>query len=79
MDRGAQVDRVKLDYMLLAIPDWAVSYVVRRNTCRLSCWAILGLQRQRSSVIGRSNGRDVLRLIGRIVWESRREVVWSKE
>ena len=77
LDRGAQLDLVQLDGYLEAIPDWAVSFVARRNACRSSCWAVLELARRHSSVIG-GNNRDVLRLIARLVWDQRRDEIRGK-
>jgi hypothetical protein len=76
LDRGARLERVKLDKHLEAIPDWAVSFVACRKSCRASCWALLELARRRSRVIG-GNSRDVLCLISRVVWESRHEETWA--
>lgn len=74
LDCGAQLERVKLDDDV-RIPAWAKKIVARRQVCRLSCWAVLQLARQRSSVIG-GNNRDVLRLITQIIWNNRCDASW---
>lgn len=72
LDYGAKLERVALDGGMFtsSIPDWAVSFVARRNAHRASCWAVLELARRRSRVV-RGNGRDALKLVARIVWQSR--------
>ena len=75
LDRGARVELVKLDDCLKVIPDWVVSFVARRNACRSSCWAVLELARRRSEAIG-YNRRDVLGIVARMVWDSRRDECW---
>jgi ankyrin repeat protein len=60
LDRGAQLERVKLDNGLKAIPEWAVSFVARRNACRSSCVAVLELARRRSRVIGGNTKAELL-------------------
>ena len=76
LDHGAHLEVVKLDGSLRAIPDWAVSFVARRNACRSSCWAVLELARRRSCVIG-GNTRDVLGLLARMIWDQRRDESWN--
>lgn len=71
LDRGAQLEGVKLDGLLNSIPEWAISFALRRAACRLSSRAVLQLARRCSRVIG-GNGKDVLRLISRLIWGSRR-------
>lgn len=79
LDHGARLDRVKLDgEYVKAIPEWAVAFAARRDACRVSCWVVLKLARCRSPVIGR-NQRDVLGIVARIVWESRRDPSWVHE
>jgi ankyrin repeat protein len=74
LDRGARLDLVKS----LPIPEWATAFVACRNACRSSCYAMLELARRRSNVIG-GNRRDVLGLIARLVWASRREELWERK
>lgn len=76
LDRGAQLERIKLDSDLNGIPNWAVAFVARRRACRSSCWAVLELARRCSRDIG-GNRRDVLQLIARMIWDSRRDKLWE--
>jgi hypothetical protein len=76
LDRGAQLNRVKLDDRLREIPHWALSFVTCRDACRLACRAILQLQRRHSGAIG-ANGRDVLHLVAVFIWESRCHPAWE--
>lgn len=76
LDHGAQFERATFDLDASEIPEWAVSFVARRNACRSSCRAMLELTRRRSQVIG-TNNRDVLGLIARIIWHSRRDKSWG--
>jgi hypothetical protein len=77
LDRGAKLERVMLDDVLKAIPFWAVSFFACRNACKLSCWAVLELARRQSRVID-GNSRDVLCIIARMVWQSRRDQCWKE-
>lgn len=69
VDRGAQLHPLKGTYSG-SVPESIVASVSRGNSWRATV-AVLSLQRRCSPIIGTLNGRDVLRLVGRIVWSSR--------
>lgn len=76
LTRGAQLGNVKLDEHLTEIPDWCFELVAHRNACREAARAMLELKRRRSHVIV-ANGKDVLWLLGRLVWASRTNSQWA--
>lgn len=53
-----------------------ISIFKGRDACKYVCFAILELAKRRAKSIG-GNGRDVLGLIARMVWESRCTVSWD--
>lgn len=67
---------VSSDEEIDIVPDWVMRLVAHRNACRAACTALLQLARRRSLILG-GNGRDVLRLISRIVWASRKSPSWA--
>lgn len=77
IEYGAQLERVKLDYNMESIPDWAISFVACRKACRLSSYAVLELARRGSPVIG-GNRRDALWLVARRVWNTRQDESWNE-
>jgi ankyrin repeat protein len=62
---------------LVYLPKWVRSFMECRKACRSSCYAILELARRKSKVIG-GNRRDVLGLISRIIWNTRKNEEWEK-
>lgn len=70
IDHGANINKVDGD---IKIPN-IVSYIYHRGDCRLGARAILQLQYRHSQVIHTGSvpcGRDVLRLIAKLVWAHR--------
>jgi ankyrin repeat protein len=68
---------VKLDKELSSIPEYATEDVSRRNACRGASYVIASLRRRGSSLIG-ANGRDVLSILAKTIWVSRKDEKWSK-
>lgn len=50
---------------------WAKRYQHHREQTRMSAIIVLGLVMKKSRIVGRCNGRDVLRMIARCVWSTR--------
>lgn len=69
INAGAQLEAVQRDKGVPRIPMWASALASRREACRAASIAVVGLLHH-SRLIG-GNGKDVLRLIGRMVWQSR--------
>lgn len=74
--RGAKVDSAK------AVPNWVPKWVEQRNhcfsACRAAASAILQLKARCSSVIGASNGKDVLMLVAAVILETRQSWKWVR-
>lgn len=51
-------------------------YLIRRAQCSISSVTIIGLPKVRSPAV-RGNGRDVMRIIAWMVWETRCQEMWS--
>lgn len=47
------------------------AFISQRNACREASQAILRLQKQHSSALGKCNGRDVLKIVAKCVWSHR--------
>jgi ankyrin repeat protein len=73
IDQGARLEKIRVAPNIP--PPWAEDMFLGRQACRSSALAFAGLRR-RSRVIG-GNGRDVLQLIARLIWESRRSEQWN--
>lgn len=76
MERGARLENVVLDEFLTCIPPFAQSFHVKRSNSRRAAFAILGLRKRQSLVIG-PNGRDVLLLVATRVWFTRWLDEWT--
>jgi ankyrin repeat protein len=73
---GARVEDVVLDDKLPVIPDWVNEFASARLLCRRATIALIGAHKfHRTCVIG-SSDVNVVRLIGRFVWESRLDNAW---
>lgn len=75
LDHGAKFENLKYKSTLQP-PHWARLFVARRIACRASCWAMLKLAKQRSPLIS-GNGRDVLGLLAREIWKTRKCEAWA--
>lgn len=53
------------------LPNCLVDFIATRTERRLVCIIVLGFHRCRSKIIGSRNGKDILRMIARCVWETR--------
>lgn len=73
IDNGAKLENVKLDSELCDIPEWAVLYAARHEAAKQACRAVLQLAKRKSNVIGKHNGRDVLRLVAKQIWIHRKQ------
>lgn len=67
LDRGAILALMKKQN---EITDWMKNFVEKRNEMRKIARAVTQLRKQRSKVIG-ENGRDVLGLIAKCIWQER--------
>lgn len=76
LKHDANLRCVKIDNQLPRIPKWVSSCLAPINACRAACWALLELTKQRATVV-RGNGKDVLQIVARLVWESRRGESWA--
>lgn len=79
LDRGAQLDVVKAKSRQHNLEiyriEWAEAFVVKRNRCRKAARAILTLYRRPKCIYG--NGKDVLVLIARFLWRTRKNDNWT--
>ncbi len=75
INRGANITFVKLDYNLGSVPEWIYKFIESRETCRRVAIIMMGLYRfKRCKFEG--NNKDVLRIIGKIIWSSRNQDLW---
>lgn len=54
-----------------ASPQWVLEFMAAREKVRVACIVVLGLLKTKSQSVGDRNGKDVLRMIGRCLWETR--------
>lgn len=64
---------------LTEIPFWALDIAKCRKNCLSVCWAMLQLRRRKSNALLGQNGRDVLRLVARLVWQTRQDEAWLRQ
>jgi ankyrin repeat protein len=77
LDRGA--DPLKINTApAFVIPGWVTGVVAKRQACRAACRAVLSLLRRKATVLG-DNGRDVLVVIAKMMWETRKSMGWSSK
>lgn len=73
IDAGAQISNTEKEVRFRGghVPRPATSFVKTRIATRATSMAMLQLARRRSQVFGGYNGREVLEMIARCVWETR--------
>lgn len=71
LSAGCKLSKVVLDASLPSIPQWVLVLIADRDARRAAAFGVLQLAKRRSSVIG-GNGRDVLRLLARMILEWRK-------
>lgn len=69
LDAGANLGLV--NRCAVTIPEWVHRFVKHREYVRQTTLIVLGLKRARSRSLGCVNGKDVLCVIARCVWETR--------
>lgn len=78
LDRGASFEAVLKASKGKSTPiykrDWIEKFLEKRNCCREAAWTILALFRK--SPVLQGNGKDVLILIAKRIWESRKNEAW---
>jgi hypothetical protein len=79
IDRGGKVSNVKLDRNVRAIPNWITTFITSRSRCRFAATIIIGIHKYHRTIITGNNDINVLRLIGKHVWSTRMNDVWSRK
>jgi ankyrin repeat protein len=79
LDRGASYDAVLKAYegkrTIIYRRAWIENILAKRKSCRDAAWAILNLGKRQQAL--RDNDKNVLSLIAKWVWESRKNKAWS--
>jgi ankyrin repeat protein len=78
IDRGGKVSTVKLDKFVPAIPDWIASFIASRSNCRSVAIVLVGIHKHHRTNITVDNDINVLQLIGKHIWSTRMDGVWSQ-
>jgi ankyrin repeat protein len=76
VDRGAKVSNVKLE-CLPAIPDWIDNFIASRSRCRSVAIVIIAIHKHHRTHSTCNNDINVLQIIGKHIWSTRMDDVWS--
>lgn len=76
LDVGARCERLPKDN---ALPDWVTVMVNKRQRCRDCCRTFYGVLRKRwLTARGERVPRDMINVLTRMLWESRRDAGWQE-
>jgi ankyrin repeat protein len=78
IDRGGKISNEALRKFVPTFPDWLDIFLKVRTNCRSAATIIVGIHKYRRTSITGNNDINVLRLIGKHVWSTRMEDVWSQ-
>ena len=74
LDAGARICDLKEDFNY---PEWFTSMLSRRSRCKSSALALLGLLRKRWRAGTEKVPLDMIRMLTRLVWDTRRDNRWQ--
>jgi ankyrin repeat protein len=75
---GANVNNVKLNRAVPAIPDWIQRMVAAKSCCRTVAIILIGIHKHRYTDVTGPNDINVIRYIAKFVWASRGDEVWEE-
>jgi hypothetical protein len=78
IDRGANVSTVFLSAYLPTIPGWISKLLASRAACRCVANIVVAIHRRQLTKVTGSNDINVMKLIGKHIWSTRMDDVWSK-
>ena len=75
LDAGAKISILNMRFEQ---PDWFVAMVKRRSNCKSSAFALYGLLRKRWRVVNEKVPLDMIRMLTRMVWDTRHGERWDE-
>jgi ankyrin repeat protein len=78
IDWGGNVSNVELDFGVPAIPDLIAAYAQSRSNCRTVSITIMGIHKYHRTTVTGNNDINVLRLISKLIWSTRKDDGWTQ-